>query len=133
MVSGCIGPRGDAYADLGSMAADEAEEYHAVQVEVLESSGVDLVSALTLTNTAEAIGIARAAQAAGVPVVISFTVETDGALPDGTPLAAAITAIDDATDAAPSYYMMNCAHPDHFAARPRHRRRRARPGSGVCG
>lgn len=97
------------------MAADEAEEYHSTQVEVLTSSGVDLVSALTLTNVAEAIGVARAARAYDVPVVISFTVETDGALPDGTPLVAAIGAVDAATGQAPSYYMINCAHPDHFA------------------
>jgi S-methylmethionine-dependent homocysteine/selenocysteine methylase len=114
VVSGCIGPRGDAYSDLGSMGEEEAEAYHRVQVQTLASAGVDLVSALTLTNSPEAIGIARAARAAGMPVVISFTVETDGALPDGTRLRDAIVAVDAATDAAPAYYMVNCAHPDHF-------------------
>jgi S-methylmethionine-dependent homocysteine/selenocysteine methylase len=116
VVSGAIGPRGDAYSDLGSGDADAAERYHRPQVEVLAGAGVDLVSALTLTNTAEAIGVARAAQAVGVPVVISFTVETDGALPTGMSIRDAITEVDDATDAAPAYYMINCAHPDHFGA-----------------
>ena len=115
VVSGCIGPRGDAYSDLGSMTGDAAAEYHDTQVSVLAAAGVDLVSALTITNAAEAIGIARAARGSDIPVVISFTVETDGALPDGTPLATAIAAVDDATDRAPSYYMINCAHPDHFS------------------
>jgi S-methylmethionine-dependent homocysteine/selenocysteine methylase len=115
VVSGCIGPRGDAYADLGSMDGDAAEEYHRTQVGVLAAAGVDLVTALTLTNVAEAVGIAHAARACSVPVVLSFTVETDGVLPDGTPLASAIAAVDDATDAAAAYYMVNCAHPDHFA------------------
>ena len=115
VVSGCIGPRGDAYSDLGSMDGDAAADYHATQISVLAAAGVDLVSALTLTNVAEAIGVACAAQACNIPVVISFTVETDGALPDGMPLATAIAAVDDATDQAPSYYMVNCAHPDHFS------------------
>jgi homocysteine S-methyltransferase len=114
VVSGCIGPRGDAYSDLGSMDAEGAEQFHLPQVATLADTGVDLVSALTITNPAEAIGIARAARAHDVPVVISFTVETDGTLPDGTPLGAAIAAVDAATDRAPSYYMVNCAHPDHF-------------------
>ena len=53
----------------------------------------------------------RAAERAGLPLVLSFTVETDGALPGGKPLAVAIAEVDDAT---PSYYMINCAHPRHF-------------------
>ncbi len=115
VISGCIGPRGDAYSDLGSMAADEAERYHRPQVEVLAAAGADLVSAFTLTNVPEAVGIVRAAEACDVPVVISFTVETDGALPTGLALADAIAAVDDATDQAAAYFMVNCAHPDHFA------------------
>ena len=59
VVSGCVGPRGDAYADLGPVSADEAFAYHWPQVEVLADCGVDLVSALTLTNVSEAIGFAR--------------------------------------------------------------------------
>ena len=114
VVSGCIGPRGDAYSDLGTGDYDEAERYHRPQVEVLAGSGVDLVSALTLTNPAEAVGVARAAAQVGVPVAISFTVETDGKLPTGTSLSEAIAEVDAATDAAPAYYMVNCAHPDHF-------------------
>jgi len=114
VVSGCIGPRGDAYSDLGTGDRDAAERYHRPQVEVLAGAGVDMVSALTITNPAEAIGIARAARAVDIPVVISFTVETDGALPTGTSLRDAIAEVDDATDAAPAYYMINCAHPDHF-------------------
>lgn len=114
VVSGCLGPRGDAYSDLGSMDPDEAAAYHSPQVATLAGAGVDLVTALTLTNAAEAIGVVRAAGAAGLPVVISFTVETDGRLPDGTRLRDAITKVDDATDGEPAYYMVNCAHPEHF-------------------
>ncbi len=113
-MSGCIGPRGDAYRDLGAGDYDEAERYHRGQVEVLAGAGVDLVTALTLTNPAEAVGVARAAAQVGVPVVISFTVETDGKLPTGATVHDAIAEVDAATDAAPAYYMINCAHPDHF-------------------
>jgi homocysteine S-methyltransferase len=114
VVSGCVGPRGDAYNDLGSMNEREAERFHQAQIDVLAGSGVDLISALTLTNTAEAIGIVHAAQARDIPVVISFTVETDGMLPTGMSLAQAIAEVDAATDEEPAYYMINCAHPDHF-------------------
>jgi S-methylmethionine-dependent homocysteine/selenocysteine methylase len=115
VVSGCVGPRGDAYADLGPAHADDALAYHLPQVEVLAGSGVDLVTALTLTNTAEAIGFVRAAQDCSIPAVVSFTVETDGRLPTGMRLVDAIATVDHETGASAAYFMINCAHPDHFA------------------
>ena len=114
VVSGCVGPRGDAYSDLGPASADEALAYHRPQVKVLADSGVDLLTALTLTNVAEAIGFIRAAGERSVPAVVSFTVETDGRLPSGTSLADAIETVDAETDNAAAYFMINCAHPDHF-------------------
>jgi S-methylmethionine-dependent homocysteine/selenocysteine methylase len=115
VISGCIGPRGDGYRPEEIMTADEAEAYHAVQVGVLSATAADVISAFTMTNTPEAIGIARAARAMAMPVVISFTLETDGRLPTGETLPDAIAAVDAATNAAPAYYMINCAHPSHFA------------------
>ena len=115
VVSGCIGPRGDAYSDLGPASADEALAYHRPQVEVLASSGVDLLTALTLTNVAEAIGFVRAASERSMHAVVSFTVETDGRLPSGMSLAEAIELVDAETDNAAAYFMINCAHPDHFS------------------
>ncbi|MEE8078018.1 MAG: homocysteine S-methyltransferase family protein [Pseudomonadales bacterium] len=115
VLNGVIGPRGDAYAPEARLAANEAEEYHARQIGWLAETDVDMVTALTFTQSDEAIGVVRAAQAAGLPVVISFTVETDGSLPTGQPLKDAIAAVDDATEAAAAYFMVNCAHPDHFA------------------
>jgi S-methylmethionine-dependent homocysteine/selenocysteine methylase len=114
VVSGNIGPRGDGYDPGKAMSAEEAQAYHAWQVALFREAGADCVSAFTMTNINEAVGVARAAQAAGVPSVISFTVETDGRLPTGDTLGAAITAVDAATGAAPAYYMINCAHPTHF-------------------
>jgi len=96
------------------MTAHEAEQYHREQISVFSDTDADMVSAYTLNYPDEAIGIARAARAANIPAVISFTVETDGRLPSGDELAAAIDLVDRATDSAPAYYMINCAHPDHF-------------------
>jgi homocysteine S-methyltransferase len=114
-ICGTIGPEGDAYRPARFLGPDEAAAYHAPQVEALVAAGVDLVSAYTLSYVDEAIGIVRAAGAAGVPVSISFTVETDGRLPDGEPLGVAVERLDRETDAAASYLMVNCAHPTHFA------------------
>jgi S-methylmethionine-dependent homocysteine/selenocysteine methylase len=114
-VSGAIGPRGDGYQPDRLMSVDEAERYHAGQVRVFRDAGADLVSAITMNYAEEAAGIARAAAAADMPVVVSLTVETDGRLATGQPLGTAIAAIDAASGSAPAYYMINCAHPTHFA------------------
>lgn len=114
IISGSLGPRGDGYRVEGRMSAAEAQDYHAPQIQTLAQAGVDLISAFTLNYVEEAEGIVRAAVAAGMPVVISFTVETDGLLPTGQPLGDAIQTVDAATHAAPCYYMINCAHPRHF-------------------
>jgi homocysteine S-methyltransferase len=114
VVSGCIGPRGDGYDPGAIMSAEEAELYHAWQASALASAGPDVLSAITMTNVNEAIGITHAARSVGLPVVVSFTVETDGRLPTGDSLAKAIAAVDKATDSYPIYYMINCAHPTHF-------------------
>jgi homocysteine S-methyltransferase len=113
LVSGNLGPRGDGYVAGEEVDPDGAAAYHAPQIQAFAEAGADLVSALTLTGTGEAIGIVRAARSAGLPVAVSFTVEVDGRLPDGTPLAAAVTTVDAA--AAPDYFMVNCAHPSHIA------------------
>ena len=114
LISGCVGPRGDGYVPGELMSADEAERYHSRQVGTFGASGADLVSAITMTYAEEAIGIARAAPAAGVPVVLSFTVETDGRLPSGQPLREAIEQADAETGGSVAYFMVNCAHPTHF-------------------
>jgi S-methylmethionine-dependent homocysteine/selenocysteine methylase len=115
LISGCVGPRGDAYSPEEAMSAEEAERYHSVQIATLADAGVDLITALTITNTEEAQGIVRAAAKAGVPVVISFTVETDGHLPSGQALRDAIEETDARTGAGAAYFMINCSHPTHFA------------------
>jgi homocysteine S-methyltransferase len=115
VIAGAIGPRGDGYRADAIMDADQAERYHAPQVRALADGGADLVVALTLTFPGEAVGIVRAVEAAGAPSAVSFTVETDGRLPDGSGLGEAIEHVDDRTDGAAAYFMVNCAHPEHIA------------------
>ena len=114
VINGVIGPRGDGYHPDSIMSAAEAQEYHATQIRTFANSAADMVSAITMTNASEAIGITQAARQAGIPVVVSFTVETNGALPTGQALADAISETDAATASGPAYYMVNCAHPTHF-------------------
>ena len=114
LISGCIGPRGDGYQVSNAMSSEESQVYHSEQIETFSQCSVDMVTAITMTYPAEAIGIVRAAQAFDLPVVISFTTETDGHLPDGTSLKDAIESVDRETGNGPAYYMINCAHPDHF-------------------
>ena len=114
VVNGMLGPRGDGYVPGERMSADEAEAYHAAQIAAFAGAGAEMATAMTINYVEEAIGIARAAIAAGLPVVISFTVETDGRLPTGQELGDAIAEVDAGTAGEVAYYMINCAHPTHF-------------------
>jgi S-methylmethionine-dependent homocysteine/selenocysteine methylase len=114
VISGNIGPRGDGYDPGMIMTPDEAQDYHSWQVGVFAETEADMVAAATLTNVNEAVGIARAAKAAEMPVALSFTLETDGRLPTGQTLKEAVETVDLLTGSAPAYYMINCAHPTHF-------------------
>jgi S-methylmethionine-dependent homocysteine/selenocysteine methylase len=116
VISGCVGPRGDGYDPGQVMTQSEAEAYHSQQIGFFRETDADFITAITITNIPEAIGIVRAASASGLPVVISFTLETDGSLPTGQGLKEAINSVDAATANATAYYMINCAHPTHFHA-----------------
>ena len=111
VLAGLVGPRGDGYVAGEAMDPEVARDYHRPQVQVFADEGADLVTALTLTTVAEAIGVVLAARAAGMPVSVGFTVETDGRLPDGTSLRDAVEGVDEA--APPDWFVVNCAHPSH--------------------
>jgi S-methylmethionine-dependent homocysteine/selenocysteine methylase len=115
VINGAIGPRGDGYVVGDAMSVSEASRYHDLQVRAFARAGAAMVTATTMNYVEEAIGIVRSADAAGIPVVVSFTTETDGRLPTGQALGDAIDETDRATDGSPAYYMINCAHPSHFA------------------
>ena len=113
-VVGTLGPRGDGYVPGAATSAEEAADYHRPQIASLAAAGADRVSALTLTDTGEAVGIALAARDIGIPVAVAFTVEVDGRLPDGMPLGDAVAAVD--AQCPPDYFQVNCAHPEHVLA-----------------
>ena len=112
VVSGIIGPRGDGYIAEAPDSVDDAAGYHHSQAEALAAGGVDMIAAVTMTTSTEALGICMAAHRVGLAVAISFTVETDGRLPSGEALGDAIAKVD--ASAPPAYFAINCAHPTHF-------------------
>ena len=116
VISGAVGPRGDGYKIGATMTPEQAARYHRQQIRVYQEAGADLVSAFTMTYVEEALGIVNAAANVDIPVVISFTLETDGRLPSGQTLREAIESVDTRATRAPAYYMINCAHPTHFMA-----------------
>jgi homocysteine S-methyltransferase len=114
IINGVIGPRGDGYKVEKRMSVAEAEAYHSMQMKVFSESEADMVTAVTLNYVDEALGILQAAQTHKMPLVVSFTVETDGRLPSGESLREAIERVDRVSGNYPLYYMINCAHPEHF-------------------
>jgi homocysteine S-methyltransferase len=114
VVSGNLGPRGDGYSPAARMTIAQAREYHAEQIATFAATEADMVSVFTMNYVEEAAGVAQAARVHGMPLAVSFTLETDGRLPSGDCLGAAIKRTDEASDGHPAYYMINCAHPTHF-------------------
>jgi S-methylmethionine-dependent homocysteine/selenocysteine methylase len=115
VISGCMGPRYDGYNAEDRMTAAQSAAYHRPQIATFRETAADMVAAYTLPYVAGGAGVAMAAREEGMPAVISFTVETDGRLPSGETIRDAVEQIDELTDSAPAYYMINCAHPTHFA------------------
>jgi S-methylmethionine-dependent homocysteine/selenocysteine methylase len=116
VISGCVGPQDDGYSPATTMSEDAARDYHSTQIGTFADTAADMVTAITMTYPDEAVGVTKAAQEVGLPAAISFTVETDGRLPNGQALGDAIEEVDEATGGGPAYYMINCAHPTHFEA-----------------
>ena len=117
VISGNIGPRGDGYSPDALLKPEEGASYHRPQISSFAAAGADRVTMLTATHAGEAAGVIQAAAAAGMPVVIAFTVETDGRLPSGQSLHDAIEEVDSVTQGAALHFGINCAHPDHFKDR----------------
>lgn len=112
-VCGVIGPRGDGYRPGQETTSEEFAEYHSAQMVAFAESGAAWITAYTMTTVAEAAGVVHAARTVGLDVGISFTVETDGRLPDGTRLADAVDSLWQR--GAPDGLLLNCAHPSHIA------------------
>ncbi|AKK27980.1 homocysteine S-methyltransferase family protein [Mycobacterium sp. EPa45] len=108
-IAGVIGPAGDAYRPAEAPSAPAAAEYHRPQIEALAEAGVDFLFAATLPAVGEAIGVARAMARTGLPFVVSWVLDADTRVLDGTALAEAIHRVDD--EAAPTYFSLSCIHP----------------------
>jgi S-methylmethionine-dependent homocysteine/selenocysteine methylase len=115
LIGGLIGPRGDAYELNRTITAAEAEDYHSVQLATLKAAEVDFACAMTFNNVEEAIGVTRAARAAGVPLILSLSTDGSGRLASGPSIGEAITRIDSETDGGPACFALNCSHPEEFA------------------
>lgn len=111
---GLVGPRGDAYERNETITENEAEDYHAVQLETLKKANVDSALAITFNNIPESVGVARAAARIGVPLAVSLTLDSNSKLHSGPSLAEAITTIDRETDQSPEYFLINCSHPVEY-------------------
>lgn len=115
LIAGCIGPRGDAYSLNRTITAHEAQDYHATQLATLKAAGVDLVWSATFNNVPEAVGVARAADAARLPLIVSFTLTSEHILRSGVTLREAVEATDrEAGARRPAAYGLNCSHPVEF-------------------
>ena len=114
LIAGLMSCRGDAYRPGEALSAGEAEVFHRWQADRLAAAGVDLLLAATLPALSEAIGLARALGATGLPYLVSFVVRPEGTLLDGTPLGEAISTIDASATPAPLAYLVNCSHASVF-------------------
>lgn len=110
-VGGLMGCKGDAYTTEGALPEHEAKTFHKWQADLFCESGADFLYAGIMPTLPEAAGLAQAMGSTGLPYIISFTIQRDGMLIDGTTISDAIDYIDQLGDVRPLCYMANCVHP----------------------
>jgi len=110
-IGGLMGCRGDAYRGDQGLSAQEAQRFHSWQAAALAGSGVEFLYAGIIPTLPEALGMARAMGATGLPYLISFMIRRDGRLLDGVPMREAIAAIEEGARPRPLCYLANCVHP----------------------
>ena len=115
-LAGLMATKNDCYDPAAALSVLEAEQFHAAQAQQLASTGLDFLLAQTMPAVTEAEGMARAMIASGLPAVISFCINRDGRVLDGTPLDEAIDLLDDRLEGAPLGYAVNCSHPNFIKA-----------------
>lgn len=116
LISGIVGPRGDAYSLNATITAASAEAYHLDQLSNLADLGVDCVTAMTFNSVAEAIGVSRAASRVNLPLGVCFTLDSSTSrLQSGVSLREAIETTDrECGEDRPDFYGINCSHPLEF-------------------
>ena len=98
------------------MTAEEAADYHALQAGAFAAAGADMLTAVTMTYAEEATGVALAAAAAGLPVrhLLHRRDRRAAAERPGARRRDRRRSMRRRRRAR-RYYMVNCAHPTHFA------------------
>jgi homocysteine S-methyltransferase len=114
VICGLMSCQGDAYKPEQALGAVQSRTFHAWQAEALAGAGVDLLLAATLPALGEAIGLAQALSATGLPYMISFVARPQGTLLDGTALSTTIATIDSLASPPPLAYLINCTHASVF-------------------
>jgi S-methylmethionine-dependent homocysteine/selenocysteine methylase len=115
-IGGMIGCKNDCYLPEEGLSISDSELFHSWQIEQLANAGVDFLIAETLPNVAEATGIAKAMAVSGLPYIISFVINRNASVLDGTSLKDAIDIIDSSVTIKPLGYMVNCAYPSFLSA-----------------
>ncbi len=115
-IGGLIGCRNDCYRPEQGLAADEAESFHAWQIDEQAAAGADYLIAETICSVNEAQGIARAMAKTGLPYIVSFVIRRDGCILDGTSLLDGILAVDKVVQEKPLGFLVNCAWPGFLNA-----------------
>jgi S-methylmethionine-dependent homocysteine/selenocysteine methylase len=115
-ICGLIGPKNDCYSPDEGLSVLDSKEFHTWQIEQLAAAGVDYLIAETLPNVGEALGIAMAMELVKIPYIISFVIDRNGLILDGTSLTDAIEYIDSNVVNKPFGYMVNCAYPSFLNA-----------------
>lgn len=110
-VGGLMGCKGDAYTEEGALSERDAYVFHKWTAEQFEKAGADFLYAGIMPTLPEAAGMAKALESTDLPYIISFTIQEDGRLIDGTRITDAIRYIDEITSSKPICYMTNCVHP----------------------
>lgn len=110
-VGGLMGCRGDAYTANGALSEEDAYNFHKWTAEHFLKAEVDFLYAGIMPSLPEAAGLAKAASDMNLPYIISFTIQGNGMLIDGTSISDAIQYIDSVTENKPAIYMSNCIHP----------------------
>ncbi len=115
-IGGLVGCKNDSYKPHEGLSTDEAKAFHSWQINQLAAAGADFLLGITLPALHEATGIALAMSETRLPYIISFVINKEGNILDGTSLERSFQEIDAACSRAPLGYMVNCAYPSFLNA-----------------
>lgn len=113
-IGGMMACKGDAYRPEDALSKKEAKIFHKEQAILLAESEVDFIKVATLPSVSEAHGMASVISSHQIPYILSFVVQPNGKILDGTPIHQVVHIIDSEIHPKPIFYMINCVHPTIF-------------------